>query len=77
MAGLPILGPALSGIHSSQASAMAWMATLVASATTLVIASLIICSVAIVCSISLVSFYFYCFYYFFTPDTMLQDFALL
>ena len=47
MAGLPILGPAMLCGHSAAASAMAWMATLTASATAFLIVSLMICSVAI------------------------------
>ena len=58
MVGPPILGCAIACIHSACASAMAWMATLVTSATALVIASLIICSVAIICLNLLVLFYF-------------------
>ena len=57
MAEPPILGPAVLGICSAQASAMAWMAALVASATAFAIASLIICSVAIIWFIVLVLFY--------------------
>ena len=64
MVGLPILGPPMWGICSAQASAMAWMATLVASATALAIASLIIYSVTIICFILLLVFI--CFYYFYS-----------
>ena len=46
-AGLPILGPPVLCGHLATASAMAWMATLIASATALATASLMICSVAI------------------------------
>ena len=77
MVGLPILGPAMLAICSTWASAIAYMATLIASATALVIASLIMCSVVIVSFILLVLFYFYCCYYLFTPDAMLWYCVLL
>ena len=47
MAGPPILGPAMLHGHSAAASAMAWMAALIVSATAFMTASLMICSVAI------------------------------
>ena len=51
--GLPVLGPDMSCILSAQASALVWIATLVASATVLVITLFITCSDAMTYFISI------------------------
>ena len=58
MVGLPILGPYMSCILSTQVSTIVWIAILVASATALVITSLITCSDAMTYFLYLTFFYF-------------------